>query len=189
MVTRTTVKISGFRELEAALADLPNAIGKGVARRSVKKAADDMADEQRRLCPVGDGSLRDSIRVRVTTKNLDGLAEYGAVRGEGGSARDAGAALRAARREAKTSGTQQGHRISANVGPTEPHAHLVEFGTGARHHKSGKSTGVMPAQPFVRPAFDNRVDDAVITMKIGLGTEIGKARTRLSKRLLVKGRN
>ncbi|MEO9521715.1 MAG: HK97-gp10 family putative phage morphogenesis protein [Parasphingorhabdus sp.] len=33
-------------------------------------------------------------------------------------------------------------------------AHLVEFGTGARVTKSGKSTGTMPAQPFMRPAVE-----------------------------------
>ncbi|MDD4986689.1 MAG: HK97 gp10 family phage protein [Dehalococcoidales bacterium] len=35
-----------------------------------------------------------------------------------------------------------------------PHAHLVEYGTAQRHHKSGKSVGSMPARPFVRPAWD-----------------------------------
>jgi HK97 gp10 family phage protein len=188
-MARTTVKVEGFKDLERQLEELPKNIGRGVARRAVKKAADEMAEEQRRLCPVGDGSLRDSIRVRVTTKNLDGLAEYGLARQEGASARDAGAALRAARREAKASGTQSGHRIAASVGPTEPHAHLVEFGTGERHHKSGKSTGVMPAHPFVRPAFDHGVDQAVFTMKEGLGEEIRRSTARLSKRQFIKGRS
>ncbi len=35
-----------------------------------------------------------------------------------------------------------------------PHAHLIEFGTVERHQKSGKSTGVSPAHPFFRPAWD-----------------------------------
>lgn len=30
----------------------------------------------------------------------------------------------------------------------------VEYGTGARTRKSGGSTGVMPARPFLRPAVD-----------------------------------
>ena len=35
------------------------------------------------------------------------------------------------------------------------HAHLVEFGTTERYHASGKSVGIMPAEPFMRPAFDS----------------------------------
>jgi len=34
-----------------------------------------------------------------------------------------------------------------------PHGHLVEFGTGPRQTKAGRSTGAMPAQPFMRPAW------------------------------------
>lgn len=32
------------------------------------------------------------------------------------------------------------------------HRHLVEYGTGRRTQKSGRSTGAMPAKPFVGPA-------------------------------------
>lgn len=188
-MARSTISVRGVAELERQLEELPKNIGRGAARRAVKRAADEMAEEQRKLCPVGDGSLRDSIGVKVSTKNLDGLAEYGSVRQSGGSAREAGLALRSARREARASGSSNGHRIAAQVGPSEPHAHLVEFGTGERKHKSGKSTGVMPAQPFIRPAFDHNAAGAVVTMKEGLADEIGKATRRLSKRLHVKGRN
>lgn len=34
-------------------------------------------------------------------------------------------------------------------------AHLVEFGTRERFKKSGQPTGTMPAQPFLRPAWDS----------------------------------
>ncbi|MFB3788470.1 MAG: HK97-gp10 family putative phage morphogenesis protein [bacterium] len=34
------------------------------------------------------------------------------------------------------------------------YGHLVEFGSPGRETKSGKSTGPMPAQPFMRPAFE-----------------------------------
>lgn len=45
-------------------------------------------------------------------------------------------------------GPQKGKRIGAFYGL------FVELGTGPRQHKSGKSTGRMPATPFLRPAFD-----------------------------------
>lgn len=182
-MARTVVKVEGFKDLERRLEELPKNIGRGAARRAVKKAGDDMADAQRALAPVDDGDYRDSIRAKVSTKNLDGLAEYGESRQKGGSSADAVAALRAARREAKAAGTQKGHRISVNVGPTSPLAHLIEFGSGPRHHKtSGKSTGVMPATPVVRPAFDNEVDQAVLTIRQGLAEEIEKATARIAKK-------
>lgn len=40
------------------------------------------------------------------------------------------------------------------VGNTDArHGHLVEFGTEPRQHKDGSSTGKMPAQPFLLPAW------------------------------------
>lgn len=41
------------------------------------------------------------------------------------------------------------------------HALFVEMGTGERRHKSGKSVGSMPAQPFLRPALDDNADEAM----------------------------
>jgi len=35
-----------------------------------------------------------------------------------------------------------------------PHAHLVEYGTKERFHKSGKSVGKMKKKPFYRPGWD-----------------------------------
>lgn len=189
-MARTTFRFDGGKELEKALKELPDNVGRGVARRAVKKAGEEMADEQRRRVPVDDGELRDSIRVKVSTRNLDGLAEYAAVRQSGGSSGTASAALRSARREAKATGNHKGHRIAADVGPTKPHAHLVEFGTGPRNwKKNGKSTGIMPASPYIRPAFDNGVGQAVDTITDGLTEEVAKAAKRMSKRLAKKGRN
>lgn len=181
-MARSTVSAKGFKGLEQQLADLPKNIGRGVARRAVKRAGEEMADAQRRLAPVAQGEYRDSIRVKVSTKNLDGLDEYGAVLRGGGSSGEARAALRGARREAKVSGAHKGHRIAAQVGPTSPLAHLIEYGTGPRQHKSGKSTGVMPASPVVRPAFDNGVHQAIDTMKDGLAEEVAAASKRMARR-------
>ncbi len=35
------------------------------------------------------------------------------------------------------------------------HAHLIEFGTAGRYHKSGKYVGAMPANPFFRSSIDS----------------------------------
>ena len=36
-----------------------------------------------------------------------------------------------------------------------PHSHLIEYGTGARYHKSGKYVGEVEANPYFRPAYDS----------------------------------
>ena len=187
-MARSTISTDGFKDLERQLEELPKNTGRAVARRALKRAGDEMADEQRRLAREKTGKLRKSIRVKVSSKNLDGLAEYAGVRRSGGSSDEAVAALRSARREAKATGTQKGNRFSVDVGPTDPVAPLVEFGTGDRKHKSGKSTGVMPAEPFVRPAFDNNVDRAIETIKAGLTEEIRKATARIARKAARAGR-
>ncbi len=44
------------------------------------------------------------------------------------------------------------------------HAHLVEKGTRLRKHKSGKATGVMPAKPFLEPAWKETQE--IVLLKI-----------------------
>ncbi|HHW34337.1 MAG TPA: HK97 gp10 family phage protein [Paracoccus solventivorans] len=60
------------------------------------------------------------------------------------------------------------HDLQAAVVATAPHSHLVEHGTGPRQHKDGGSTGAMPAQPFLLPAWrlskprvDRRINRAI----------------------------
>lgn len=49
-----------------------------------------------------------------------------------------------------------------------PHAHLVEFGTSARHQKSGKYTGIGPAKPFLRPAIDESKESVMEIIRRGI---------------------
>jgi hypothetical protein len=60
------------------------------------------------------------------------------------------------------------------IAVTAPHAHLVEYGTVERFHKGGKSVGVMPANPFVRPAWDASSGQALATIRTTLSSEIAK---------------
>jgi len=55
------------------------------------------------------------------------------------------------------------HRVTVDVGPDAKdfHALFVEKGTRERFYKKGRkgsSSGVMPAHPFMAPAFDANVD-------------------------------
>ena len=61
-------------------------------------------------------------------------------------------------------------------------AHLFEFGTVERHHLSGKSTGRIIAQPFLRPAFDEK--SAAATKKIA---EVLKENIYLIVKQLTRG--
>jgi HK97 gp10 family phage protein len=77
-MARQTVKISGLRELEKALAELPKATGKNVLRRVLKKRAQPIADAARGSAPddpaTGAGDLKSSIGVgTVLSKRQKGL--------------------------------------------------------------------------------------------------------------------
>ena len=61
-------------------------------------------------------------------------------------------------------------------------AHLIEFGSGPRQHKSGKSTGHMPAFPFLRPAWDANKMAVVDLIGAELWSEIERAADRLGKK-------
>lgn len=64
-----TVKIEGFAQLEKELQKLTKAAGKGVLRRSLKKAGQPMADLMRELAPRGDtASDRLAESVMIGTK-------------------------------------------------------------------------------------------------------------------------
>jgi HK97 gp10 family phage protein len=68
------------------------------------------------------------------------------------------------------------------VGSPSPRAHLEEFGTGPRQHKSGKSTGMMPARPFMRPAWDQTKDQVLENLGAELRSEIERTVARRAKR-------
>jgi len=79
-------------------------------------------------------------------------------------------------------GKRRPHRVEAYAksdGNVAPHTHLVEFGTAERflRTKSGKlkSTGIMPANPFMRRAWyrqRDRVERKIID-ELGRGIEKG----------------
>lgn len=167
-----TVSISGFRELEKALAQLPKSIAKNVLKRTLLKAGEPIAEEARRLAPVDSGKLRDSIEVSTRVKNKVGRSEFAAAMRSGLGKTAAVAALRQARREA----SGQASFAEAFVGPARgrgviPYAHLVEFG-GPRNK---------PPRPFMRSAWDGQKQQALTIIRRELGNEIISAARRLGR--------
>ncbi len=64
---KTTVKVEGLKELEAALSELPKSTAKAVLRRTLKKAGEPIAASARALAPddpnTGGNDLKSSIAV------------------------------------------------------------------------------------------------------------------------------
>lgn len=121
------LEFKGGREMERALAELPRSTAKAVVRRVLKKT----------LAPVADAADAYSEHFQIAVGTRLSPRQRGLARSD-----------------------FAGHVVTMYVGPVQedgshaPHAHLVEFGTGPRHHKSGKFTGIMPPDPFLRPAWD-----------------------------------
>jgi HK97 gp10 family phage protein len=139
-----TMKVEGLEGVMAALRELPDATAKNVMKRVLLKRAEPFAETARRLVPVDQGHLKNSIHVATKlTKRQKG-------------------------RHRKV------HRddVEVFVGPgTDPAAHLQEYGT-SRH----------PAQPFMRPAFDQNKDAFFAGVGADMWAEIEKAATRLAKK-------
>lgn len=158
MARRSTFRaeLHGARELEAALLALPKRIGKAAIRRALLKAGKPIAEDARTRVAVRTGNLERKIRISTQlSKRQRRSRARGAVKGQ--------------------------VDVYIGAGPAR-HAHLVEFGSAARRHKSGKSSGVMPAQPFLRPAWEAGKRRALDDFAALLWVEIEKAATRLAKR-------
>lgn len=61
-------------------------------------------------------------------------------------------------------------------------AHLIEFGSGPRYHKTGKYVGQMPASPYLRPAFDAGAQPYLQGLGRVIGEEIEKTAARWSRK-------
>ena len=157
----TTVKVEGLRDLDAALRDLGKSLGKAVLRRTLKKAAEPF-----------DASWRGMAPDDPATGGAD-LKKSGGI-GTKLSKRQAGVHRKMFRDDRAS--------VEMFAGPYEPVAHLLEFGTVERFHKSGKSVGLITPRPFVRPAWDRNKSAMPKEIARLLWIEIEKAAKRKAKR-------
>jgi HK97 gp10 family phage protein len=165
-----TVQVSGLKDLDRALGELPKSVAKATLVRTLKKAGEPIAQAARAAAPIDDGTLRDSIVVSARLKNKVGMAEFGAAMKAGLGVGAARAALRDARRAAGG-----GSFAEMYVGPSLGkgvlrYAHLQEFGTS--NHS---------AHPFMRPAWDSEKDAALSIIRRELGNEIMAAARRVGR--------
>ena len=67
------INIQGLRELDAALAELPNRVAKRVAGNAVRAGARVIAADARQRVPVDTGELKRSITVRAGKRKRRGV--------------------------------------------------------------------------------------------------------------------
>lgn len=122
-------KMEGGGDIERALAGFARGTAKGISRRSIKKVLKPVAK-------TAEANSDGKFKVAVTSKLTKAQARQ--ARADRGSS-----------------------KVTLYVGPVQkdgshaPHAHLYEDGTAPRYHKkNGKFIGAMPANPFMRPAWD-----------------------------------
>jgi HK97 gp10 family phage protein len=156
-------KIEGAGDIERALADLARGTAKGAARRAMKKTLQPVAQ-------MAEGLSGGKFKVAVTSK--------------------------LSQRQAKGARADRGRsKLVMYVGPVQqdgshaPHAHLVEFGTAPRFHvSSGKAVGAMPAQPFLRPAWDASTELMLATLRRAMKVEIEKTVERAKRKAARAGK-
>jgi len=81
-MARTTVKITGLKELDRALGQLPKATAKAALRRVLKQAGEPLAQKMRQNAPTHDMHLYESIDVSTRLSKRQALQH----KAEGGRA-------------------------------------------------------------------------------------------------------
>lgn len=156
------VRITGAREMELVLRQLPDTIAKKTLTQALRAAAEPILDEARTLAPVGQES-KGRVRLRRTKRGKVTIANYGK--------------LKLNLRIATVPASQTPH--SATVAVTVGKAFwglFVEFGTR-----------FMSAKPFLRPAFESKKVQTLNQLGQALGTEIEKAARKLAGPLAKSG--
>lgn len=150
---KTTIRVEGLRELDAALGELSKGVGRGVLRRVGIKALEPMAETARQLAPddpaTGAPDLKTSIFVgtKLTPRQA-----------------------RLARRAVK-SGEAEKSFVEVYMGTADPAGMQQEFGNI-----------IHGPQPFMRPAYEQHKLGAVGIVKNELGGEIETAAKRAAAR-------
>lgn len=172
------VSVSGLRELDVALGELPKATARNALKRVLIKAGQPVADAASAMAPKDTGELSASVKVGSRISNRVGSAEFAAVMRAGGTKGKAVSALRGARRAA----AGQGSFAEAYIGPTKAKSKkdaikriVQEFGSS-----------VQPGRPYLRPAWDGGKDKVLAIIKDDLGDEIIRTAKRAAKRNAAK---
>lgn len=163
-------KFEGGKALEKALRELrTTATARNVAEKALMTAAEPIAQKARELAPVDKGNLRESIK--VAKKANYGRGRKGRSRGDVvyGFVGIDGSVLPP--KDAKTRRNKRRTRFLQSGGGVAAYSIFKEYGTSS-----------MPAEPYMRPAFEAKKQAAVDALGPALWDEIAKAAARAAKR-------
>lgn len=146
------ISVTGAREIDQALKMMPTVLQHSTLGAAHLDAGKLFIEREKQLVPVDDGELRDSI---------------GGIKTPIKKANALGEVVIGPRRTRK----YRGH-----------HGHLVEKGTKPRRNKSGANRGVMPAKPFVEPAFNQKKDEVIDRIAVSVGKKVYATMRRYIKR-------
>lgn len=166
------VSATGFKELDQALALLPQAAAKRTLLRTLLKAGQPIADAASANAPRDTGELSENIVVGTRLGNNVGKAEYAEVMRSGGTKGQAAAAMRGARRAANG-----GSFAVAFVGPTKAKSKKNAIKRIVQEFGSVKQA----PQPYLRPAWDAHKMEALEIARRELATEIMATAKRIAK--------
>ena len=152
------VEGAGFKEMEEMLKALPRSTARGVARRAMKKALAPVEAAARAAAPTAGEAADISVSSKLTKAQAKENPD----------------------RDTDT-------LLNLFIGSRSKLAHLFEFGTGPRFHKSGKFTGIMGARPFMRPAWDGNSDEVLRLLSADLRVEIEKSFARAARKAARNG--
>ena len=153
---RKAVKLTGLRELENALAELPKATGKNVLRRTLKKAAAPIERDAAANAPELSGNLQLNI---ATSFQLNKNQKSEVRKANSKSSAEIHVGVKAGK-------SVSGADAFAQIAGVQ-----TEFGNDHQE-----------ADPWFRPAWDSNHDRALDTIGSELGTEIEKAAKRLARK-------
>lgn len=160
------MQLVGFEDMRNALTDLPDRVAMNTVQNALIEAAEPVAEDASALAPRRTGRLARAIKV---VKKLKKTAQSQSNKSKGG------------KDSTEAHITPYGEKFG---GRSAPQAHLVEFGTGPRFQKkSGKFVGNMPAQPFLRPAWDRGKKPLISRFGKALGILIKEAAEKVFKKV------
>lgn len=156
------VDVKGFKELEAALKQLPPNLAKRALERAVRAGAGIIRAEARRRAPADDGDLRKAIVVR---KDRHGPSSVNY---------KVGVSYKAYYAHMVEFGTDP-HTITLNK--KNNRKVMRDKKTGKFYGKSVRHPGAS-AQPFLRPAFDETQDQVIRKVGEILAQSIAREATK-----------
>jgi HK97 gp10 family phage protein len=145
------LRLNGLPELLEQLDELGTVTGARALRTAARKAFGPVLEAAKSKVPVGEGDLRDSLKISV--------------RKGGNSGEDEDVVFRVGIKVGKVPGAAGGSKVAPSR-----RWHLVELGTVK-----------MPAKPYLRPALDSQRDAVLSMLTEELAKSIARVKKRRAR--------